>query len=47
MLSLLSKKERNEKVSLKTGIIGIDYKLTINMMMKHLYIAVQHIYITI
>ena len=46
MLSLSSKKERNGKVSLKTGIIGIDYKMTISMLMRHLYIAVKYFYIT-
>ena len=46
MLSLLSKKERNGKVSLKTGIIGIDNKMTINTLMKHLYIALRYFYIT-
>ena len=46
ILSLSSKKERNRKVSLKTGIIGIDNKMTINTLMKHFYIAVQYFYIT-
>ena len=46
MLSLSSKKERNGKVSLKNGIVGIDNKMTINTLMKHLYIAVQYFYIT-
>ena len=41
MLSSSSKKQRNGKVSLKNGILGVDYKKTINMLMKHLYIAVQ------
>ena len=40
MLSLSSKKQRNEKVSLKNSIIGVDYKMTTNMLIKHLYIAV-------
>ena len=46
MLSSSPKKERNEKVSLKTGIIGIDCKMTINILMKHLYTVVQYFYIT-
>ena len=46
MLSLSSKKERSGKVSLKTGIIGIDNKMTINTLMKHFYIAVRYFYIT-
>ena len=45
MLSLSSKKEKSRKVSLKTGIIGIDDKMTINTLMKHLYIAVRYFYI--
>jgi len=46
MLSSSSKKQKNGKVSLKNGIIGVDYKMTISMLIKHLYIAVQYIYIT-
>ena len=41
MLSPSSKKQRNWKVSLKNGIFRVDYKMTINMLMKHLYIVVQ------
>ena len=40
MLSSSLKKQRNRKVSIKNGIIGVAYKMTINMLMKHLYIAV-------
>ena len=40
MLSLSSKKQRNGKVSLKNGILGVDYKITINMLMGYLYIAI-------
>ena len=40
MLSSSLKKQRNGKVSLNNGILGVDYKMTINMLMKHLYIAV-------
>ena len=42
MLSSSSKKERSRKVSLKTGIIEIDNKMTINTLMKYFYIAVQY-----
>ena len=35
------KKQWNGKVSLKNGILGVDYKMTINMLRKHLYITVQ------
>ena len=41
MLSLSSKKQRNGKVSLNNGIIGVDYKMIVNMLRKHLYITVQ------
>ena len=30
----LSKKQGNGKVSLKKGIIGVDYKMTISMLIK-------------
>ena len=46
MLSSSSKKQRNGKISLNNGILGVDYKMTINMLMKHLCIAVQYFYIT-
>ena len=46
MLSSSSKKQQKGKVSLKNGIIGVDYKMTINMLMQHLYIAVRYFYIT-
>jgi len=46
MLSSSSKKQRNGKVSLKNGILGVDYNMMINMLMKHLYIAVRYFYIT-
>ena len=41
MLSSSSKEQRKGKISLKNGIIGVDYKIATNMLMKHLYIAVQ------
>ena len=46
MLSSSSKKQRNGKVSLNNGILGVDYKMTINMLMKYLYIAIRYFYIT-
>ena len=46
MLSSLSKKQEKGKVSLKNSILGVDYKMTINMLMKHLYTAVQYFYMT-
>ena len=44
MLFLSLKKKRSGKASLKTDIIGIDDKVTINKLMKHSYIAVGYIY---
>ena len=46
MLSSSSKKQMNGIVSLKNYIQGVDYKMTINMLLKHLYLAVQYFYIT-
>ena len=46
LLSSSSKKQQNGKVSLNNVDLGIYYKLTINMLMKQLYIAVQYFYIT-
>ena len=46
LLSSLSKKQQNGKISLNNVVIGIDYNLLINMLMKQLYIAVWYIYIT-
>ena len=46
MLSSSSKKQRKGKFSLQNGIIGVDYKMTINILMKHLYIAVLYFYMT-
>ena len=40
MFSSMMKKQRKGKVALKNGILGVDYKMTVNMLMKHLYIAV-------
>ena len=39
MLSLSSKKQRNGKVSLNNGILRVDYKMMIAMLMKNLCIA--------
>ena len=46
MISSALKKRWKGKVSLKNGIIGVDHKMTINMSMKHLYIAARYFYIT-
>ena len=46
MLSSSSKKQRNGNISLNNGILGVDYKMVINMLMKYLYIARQYLYIT-
>ena len=45
LLSSSSKKQQNEKVSLNNAVLGLDYKLTINILTKKLYIAVQYFYI--
>ena len=45
LLSSLSKKQQNEKVSMNNAALGFDYKLSINMLMKQLYIAVQYFYV--
>ena len=45
LLSSLSKKQQNGKVSLNNAALGFDYKLSINMLMKQLYIAVQYFYV--
>ena len=44
-LSSSSKKQQNGKVSLKNSILRVDYKMTINMLIKHLYMVVQYLYI--
>ena len=41
LLSSSSKKQQDGKVLLNNIVLGVDYKLTINMLMKHLYIAVR------
>ena len=40
MLSSLSKKRRNGKGLLENGILGVDDKMKVTMLTKHLYIAV-------
>ena len=45
LLSSLSKKQQNGKVSMNNAALGFDYKLSINMLMKQLYIAVQYFYV--
>ena len=46
LLSSLSKKQQHGEVSLNNVALGLDYKLSINMLMKQLYIAVRYFYIT-
>ena len=46
MVTSSSKKQKNGKLSLNNGILGVDYKMTINILMKHLCIAVWYLYIT-
>ena len=40
--SSLPKKQKNEKVSMNNAALGFDYKLSINTLMKQLYIVVQY-----
>ena len=42
MLSLSLKNKQNGKVSLNNSIRCVDYKMTVNMLMKHLYISIQY-----
>ena len=46
LLSSLSKEQQHETVSLNNIVLGIDYKLLINMLMKKLYITVKYFHIT-
>ena len=46
ILSSSLKKQQNGKFPLNNGILGVDYKRAINMLMKYLYIAIQYFYIT-
>ena len=41
MLCLLSKQKRSGKVSLKTRLIGVGNKITLDMLMKKFYIAIK------
>ena len=45
LLSSLSKKQQHGNVSLNNVALRFDYKLSINMLMKQLYIAVQYFYV--
>ena len=45
MISSSSKKQQNGKVSLNNAALGLNYKLSINMLIKQLYIAVQYFYV--
>ena len=40
ILLLSSKKQQNRQIILNNGILGVDYKMAINILMKHSYIAV-------
>ena len=42
LLSSLLKKQKNGKVLLNNAALGFDYKLSIDMLMKQLYNAVQY-----
>ena len=46
MLSSISKKQQHGEVSFNNVALGLDYKLSINMLMKQLYIAVGYFYFT-
>ena len=45
LLSSLSKKQQNGKVSLNNAALGFDFELSINMLMKQLYIDVRYFYV--
>ena len=45
LLSSLSKKQQDGKVLLNNVALGFDYKLSTNMLMKQLYIAIRYFYI--
>ena len=46
MLSSSSKKQQNGRDLLNNDILGVDYKITINVLMNYSYITVQYFYIT-
>ena len=45
LLSSLSKKHQHGNISLKNTALGFDYKLSINMLMKQLYIVVRYFFV--
>ena len=45
LLSSLLKEQQHGKVSLNNIVLEIDYKLSINMLMKQLYITVRYFYV--
>ena len=45
LLSSLLKKQQNGKVSMNNAALGFDYKLSIDMLMKQLYIAIGYFYV--
>ena len=44
LLSSLSKKQQNGKVPMNNAALGFDYTLSIDMLMKQLYIVVRYFY---
>ena len=46
LLASSSKKQQHRKVPLDNGILGVGYKMTSNVLMEDLYIAVRYFYIT-
>ena len=46
ILTSLSKKQRNGKASLQKGVLGVDHKMMLNILIKNLHIAVRFFYIT-
>ena len=42
MLSLSSEQKSSGRGSLKTGLIGVDNKMTLDMLIKHFYTAIQY-----
>ena len=45
LLSSLMKKQQNGKVSMNNAALGFNYKLSINMLMKKLFIAVRYFHV--
>ena len=45
LLSSLLMRQQNRNISMNNVALGFDYKLSINILMKQLYIAVQYFYV--